>query len=101
MKNLCENIGFNIENIQFVAYSGYTGHNLVDRYEDKLKINKMKWYKGKTLLESLDDLKVPKRYFDKPLKISIFNVDKLRGVGTVLGGKILSGKQKAKMNLII
>ena len=94
MFNLCTNIGFIINNIQIIAYSGYTGHNLINRYEDEdnFHINKMNWYKGKTLVESLDELKPPKRDFDSSLIISIFNRDRIKNTGTVLEGKILSGK---------
>ena len=79
MINLCINIGFNINNIQVIAYSGYTGQNLVNKYEDDdfSNTNKMEWYKGKTLIESLDELKPPKRTFDGPLIISIFQKDKI------------------------
>ena len=103
MINLCINIGFNINNIQVIAYSGYTGHNLINRYEDEdnIHINKMNWYQGKTLIESLDELKSPKRDFDSPLIISIFNRHKISGVGTVLDGKIISGKLKRDINLSI
>ena len=55
MIDICENIGFNIDNIQFIPYSGYTGLNLINNYEDDdiLHTNKMAWYKGKTLFESM------------------------------------------------
>ena len=45
MRNLCQKIGYNIDNIQFIAYSGLTGHNLVNNNEDKdlLQINQMIW----------------------------------------------------------
>ena len=94
MANLCTDIGFNINNIQIIAYSGLTGHNLINSYkdEDSFHINKMNWYKGKTLIESLDELRPPKRDFDSPLIISIFNKEKITGFGVVLEGKILSGK---------
>ena len=59
----------------------------------------MVWYKGKTLLECLDKLKVPKKSLDGPLKISIFSSEHISGVGTVLRGKILSGKLKNNMIL--
>jgi len=96
MINLCTNIGFNSNNIQIIAYSGYTGHNLINRYEDEdnFHTNKMNWYKGKTLIESLDELKPPNRDFNSSLIISIFNRYKITGAGTVLKGKILSGKLK-------
>ena len=101
MTNLCKIIGFNINNIQFVPYSGYTGQNLVNKHEDEdiFENNKMNWYKGKTLLESLDEIKPPKRNFDGPLEISICNVYKITGIGTVIKGKILSGQLKIYMEL--
>ena len=103
MINLCINIGFNVNNILLIAYSGYTGQNLVNKYEDDdfSNINKMEWYKGKTLIESLDELKPPKRTFDGPLIISIFQKDKITGCGTVLEGKILSGKLDKEIVLCI
>ena len=103
MLTLSKTVGFDINNIQFIPYSGYTGQNLVERYEDESngKLNKMEWYKGKTLLESLDELKSPKRDLDGPLKISIFYVDKISGIGTVLEGKILSGKLVKDMDIYV
>ena len=103
MINLCKNIGYNIDNIQFIAYSGYTGQNLVNRHEDEniLQIKKMNWYKGKTLLESFDELKPPKRNINGPLKISIIDKYKISGIGLVFVGKILSGILKYGMNLIL
>ena len=101
MTNLCKIIGFNINNIQFVPYSGYTGQNLVNKHEDEdiFENNKMNWYKGKTLVESFDEIKPPKRNFDGPLEISICNVYKITGIGTVIKGKILSGQLKIYMEL--
>ena len=99
MKKICEDIGFNTEKILFVAYSGYTGLNLVNKYEDESLTNKMTWYKGKTLLESFDEIEPPKRLFGEPLKISVLTVIKKTGVGTVVRGKILSGRLKKDMTL--
>ena len=103
MMNLCINIGYNMNNIQFIPYSAYTGQNLINKYEDgdSYKINKMNWYKGKTLLESFDEIKPLNRSLDEPLKISIINVEKISGIGTVFEGKILSGRLKSKMQLTI
>ena len=102
MLNLCINIGFSEDNIQFIPYSGYTGYNLVSKYEDNDLGNtdKMNWYKGKTLLESLNEIKPVKRDFDKPLLISIFKSYDILG-GTVLRGKILSGKFTKKEPIIL
>ena len=59
----------------------------------------MEWYKGGTLLESLNKIKPPKRPFDKPLISSISGSYKITGVGSVLCGKILSGYLKTGMEL--
>jgi len=99
MINLCKNIGYNFNDIQVIAYSGYTGQNLVNKYEDENKLNKMNWYKGKTLLESLDELKVPKRSYDGPLIISVVTYKWITRVGYVLRGKILSGQLKLDTTL--
>ena len=105
MVRLCKNVGFNIYDIQIIAYSGLTGQNLVNRYEDEdlSHINKIGWYKGKTLIESLDDLDPPEREFDDddPLIISIYHYDRITGFGTVLEGKILSGKLDKNTDLNI
>ena len=39
----------------------------------KFHTNKMNWYKGKTLIDSLDELKPPNRDFNSSLIISIYN----------------------------
>jgi len=103
MVNICKNIGFSINNIQIVPYSGYTGQSLVNRYEDKdnSHINKMNWYKGKTLLESLDELRPSKKAFNAPLKKSIFQSCYITEEGTVLEGKILSDKLNKEIDLCI
>ena len=89
--NLSLNIGFDTEDIQFIPYSGLTVHNLMNKYEDNddEKINKMSWYKGKTLLESLDEIKPVHREINNPFIISIFGVYRHH---SILRGRILSGK---------
>lgn len=89
--NLSLNIGFDTEDIQFIPYSGLTVHNLMNKYEDNddEKINKMSWYKGKTLLESLDEIKPVHREINNPFIISILGVYRHH---SILRGRILSGK---------
>ena len=57
------------------------------------------WYKGKTLIGALDEIKPIKRDFDGHLKIAVFDVLKVTGVGTVVRGKILSGHLEKDMKL--
>ena len=97
-------IGFN--DIRYVCYSGITGQNVVNRYEDddisKInKINMTPWYKGNTLLEELEQLKQPIRLINKPLRISIFDSQKISGVGWILIGIIKTGILKRDMPICL
>jgi elongation factor 1-alpha len=86
-------IGFQEKNINVVAYSGWTGDNLLD------KSDKMTWYKGDTLIEALDKVEPPNRPLDKPLRIPLQDVYKVTGVGTVPVGRVETGIIKPGMIL--
>jgi len=58
-------IGYNPKNIPFVPISGWTGDNMLE------KGDKLPWYKGKTLFDTLDDIVPPKRPTDKPLRLPL------------------------------
>jgi elongation factor 1-alpha len=94
MQKFLERIGF--VNIRYVCYSGITGQNVVNRYEDddlykSNNVNKTPWYKGKTLLEELEQLKQPERLINKPLRISIFDYKRIIGIGWIFIGIIKTG----------
>jgi elongation factor 1-alpha len=59
----------------------------------------MPWYKGPTLLESLDALQPPKRPILKPLRLPLQDVYKISGIGTVPVGRVETGVIKPNMNL--
>jgi elongation factor 1-alpha len=82
-------IGFQEKNINFVAYSGFVGDNLIE------KSAKMPWYKGDTLLEALDKVEPPIRPMEKPLRLPLQDVYKITGVGTVPVGRVETGILKA------
>jgi elongation factor 1-alpha len=92
-------IGFKTKKIPFIPMSGFLGHNLTT------KSDKMPWYKGfevsikkkkvkgHTLLDALNDVaKPPKRHIDKPFRLPVSNVLKIKGVGSVITGRIEQGK---------
>jgi len=58
-------IGYNPDKIPFIPISGWLGDNMVE------KSSNMEWYKGPTLIESLDSLEPPKRPKDKPLRLPL------------------------------
>ena len=86
----------------FIPYSGFHGENLVE------KTDKMPWFngwvanlnpttqiKGDTLLDALEKfVKPPKRNHEGPLRIPVSGVYNIKGVGTIITGRIEQGIAK-------
>jgi elongation factor 1-alpha len=85
VSSFLKKIGYNPKNVPFVPISGWTGENLTEPSEN------MAWYKGPTLVQAIDGIKPPKRPTDKPLRVSINDVYKVEGIGTVPVGKVECG----------
>ncbi len=83
-----------VSGIKFIPVSGMTGDNLVQ------KSDKMSWYKGPTLMDALNEFKVPALPVDKPLRMPIQDIYAIKGVGTVPVGKIESGTLKVGEEVI-
>ena len=81
-------VGYNLEKVQFVPISGWSGDNMIEKSE------KMPWYKGPTLLDALDALDQPVRLLDKPLRLPLQDVYKIGGIGTVPVGRVETGVMK-------
>jgi len=77
--------------VPFIPLSGWTGANMLERSD------KMKWYKGPTLLEALDKIVPPKRPTEKPLRLPLQDVYKIGGIGTVPVGRVETGILKGGM----
>ena len=76
----------------YIPISALQGHNLAEPCEW------LSWYKGPTVLEALKQYKVPPLRYKlekRALRISIRNVFKIGGVGTVPVGRVLSGVLKS------
>lgn len=80
--------GFNTNKVRFVPVVALAGDNITHRSEN------MKWYNGPTLEEYLDQLELPPKPVDKPLRIPIQDVYSISGVGTVPVGRVESGVLK-------
>jgi len=78
----------NAESLNYIPISSKNGENL------KIKSDKMAWYTGPTLLEALNNLPLPDRPTQLPLRIPIEDVYSIQGVGTVPVGKVVSGVMK-------
>ncbi|EPY33803.1 elongation factor 1-alpha [Strigomonas culicis] len=78
-------VGYNVEKVRFIPISGWLGDNMIEKSDN------MSWYKGMTLLESLDSLEPPVRLVDKPLRLPLQDVYKIGGIGTVPVGRVETG----------
>src|SRR3989338_3366562 len=93
---LLSSVGFKIAEIPFVPVSAYQGDNVFK------KSDKMPWYKGGTLFETLDSyIKPVERPVNKPLRMSIQSVLNITGVGSVVTGKIETGVMKPNDKVVI
>ncbi|TLX83386.1 MAG: translation elongation factor EF-1 subunit alpha [Thaumarchaeota archaeon] len=94
-EKLIKSVGYKLENVPIVPISGWKGDNLVKKSEN------MKWWTGKTLLETFDDFKLPEKPVGKPLRIPIQDVYTITGVGTVPVGRVETGVAKAGMKIVV
>ncbi|MCQ2738567.1 MAG: translation elongation factor EF-1 subunit alpha [archaeon] len=90
MARFLKKTGFKPDQVQYVAYSGWTGDNLCEPSE------KMPWI-DHTFINTLDNLKKPERPLDKPLRLPLQDVYKITGIGTVPCGRVETGILKPKM----
>jgi len=81
-------VGYDLSKVQFVPISGWNGDNMIEASTN------MPWYKGPTLLESLDNLEPPVRPVEKPLRLPLQDVYKIGGIGTVPVGRVETGVMK-------
>ncbi|MBO7352398.1 MAG: elongation factor 1-alpha, partial [Candidatus Methanomethylophilaceae archaeon] len=58
------------------------------------------WYKGPTLIAALDNLKVPEKHTEKPLRLPVQDVYTITGIGTVPVGRVETGVLKPNMDVI-
>jgi len=91
VSSFLKKIGYNPDNIPFVPISGWLGDNMLEKSDN------LKWFKGPTLLEALDNITPPKRPSDKPLRVPLQDVYKIGGIGTVPVGRVETGILKPGM----
>lgn len=91
---LLKSIGYKDEQLQYVPVSAFRGDNVC---KDK---GKLTWWDGPTVLEALDNFKVPEKPIDKPLRWPVQDVYSITGVGTVPVGRVVTGVMKPGMTLI-
>jgi elongation factor 1-alpha len=84
-------IGWKTETIPFIPLSGWTGDNMLEPSSN------MPWFKGMTLLASLDSVEEPERPSSLALRIPLQDVYKIGGIGTVPVGRVETGVIKPGM----
>lgn len=82
---LLKMVGYKVDEIPFIPISGLMGDNLAKPSEN------MKWWKGPTLLQALNNLKVPEKPTKLPLRVPVQDVYTISGVGTVPVGRVETG----------
>jgi len=107
VSKMLSKIGFKVKKIPFIPMSGFKGDNLTKPSEN------MKWYKGfevkikkdtikgVTLLSALNDVvQCPKRPVNKPFRMPISGVYKIKGVGDVITGRVEQGIINANTEVV-
>lgn len=94
MESLLKVVGYDTSKIQFVPVSGWIGDNLAKPSP------KMPWYKGLTLIDTLNTFQEPPKPTDKPLRIPVQDVYSITGIGTVPVGRVETGTMKVGDNIV-
>ena len=99
--HMLERVGYKkkIPEIPIIPMSGFEGENLT-----KVSTDKMPWYKGfkvvkngetiegHTLVDALTNvIKIPKRYPDRPFRMPVSGIYKIKGIGDVITGRVEQG----------
>src|SRR3990172_942174 len=90
---LLKSVGYKVDRILFIPISAYKGDNVVKASP------KLGWWKGPTLVASLNTLEVPPKPTDKPLRLPIQDVYSITGIGVVPVGRVETGVLKPNMKI--
>ncbi|MGY0288460.1 MAG: translation elongation factor EF-1 subunit alpha [Candidatus Methanodesulfokora washburnensis] len=93
--DLLKKVGYDPSKIHFVPTSGWKGDNVTK------KSDKTPWYDGPTLYEVFDTFTSPPKPLDKPLRLPVQDVFSIKGVGTVIVGRVETGVLKPGDSIII
>ena len=94
VSKLLKGVGYKMEKVQVVPLSAYKGDNATKPSPN------LPWYKGPTLLDTLNNLEVPAQLTNLPLRLPIQDVYTITGIGTVPVGRVETGILKPDMKII-
>lgn len=86
---MLKKVGYRVEMIHFIPISAMHGDNMFKKSNN--------WYSGPTLIEALHQIPLSIRLVDQPLRVSVLFTCKVGGVGTVVVGKVVTGRLTAGM----
>jgi elongation factor 1-alpha len=93
VSKLLRMVGYKDDSVQYVPTSAFKGDNAVK------KSGNLGWWKGPTLLECLDNLSIPKKPTELPLRLPVQDVYTITGIGTVPVGRVETGVLKVGENV--
>jgi len=93
LSDLIKMVGYKPDAIEFIPMSAFVGDNIAARSANT------PWYKGRTLLETLDTLVAPELPLTLPFRLPIQDVYSISGIGTVPVGRIETGIMKKGMKV--
>lgn len=88
VSRLMKQVGYREDAFSFVPVSAYHGDNVVK------SSNRIPWYKGLTLYQSLDTLRISERLTGQPFRLPVQHIFKVAGVGYIPVGKVETGNVK-------
>ncbi len=94
VSGLLKSVGYKPDEIAFIPLASLKGDNVAKKSEN------MDWYKGKTLLEQLDEFKPPEKPTTLPLRLPIQDVYNITGIGVVPVGRVETGLMKVGQKVI-
>ena len=85
VSRIVKKIGYDLSCVTFLPASFLDDENLTNRPVS------LSWWNGPTLLQALESIPCPPRLVDYPLRISVRIGHRIKGVGTVAEGMLLTG----------
>lgn len=92
---LLKSVGYNPDKIPFIPIASYPGENVAK------SLGNMPWYKGGTLLATMDTLVPPEKPTQLPLRLPIQDVYNITGIGVVPVGRVETGVMKVSDKIIV
>ncbi|MBW2972744.1 translation elongation factor EF-1 subunit alpha [Candidatus Woesearchaeota archaeon] len=92
---LLKSVGYKPDQVPFVPIASLVGENVAK------KGDKMPWYTGKTLLETMNSINPPEKPTNLPLRLPLQDVYNITGIGVVPVGRVETGVMKVGDKVIV